>query len=97
MAFESKALRVQLPCGDATVLEGEGENQEILVCAHTFHCGGDYTLILLCGDSCNNPESNNRIEPATMTVGADDLSALRAALERRLSEIDDAERALAER
>jgi hypothetical protein len=94
MAFQAKRLRVQLPCGEASVYE---ELEPVLPVAPTTWCPlpsrvpTDVTQLVLCGPGTERPP----VDPDSVTVSPEGLKTLRRQLEARLALVADAERAVA--
>ena len=106
MAFESRRLRVQLPCDPHTIVE------EAQTCRQggspAFHCRvscgipsdcAPNTCEVTCGQTYCDPSCDllASFPTGTMLVDAAQLPMIRARLEAQLREIEAAERAVRER
>jgi hypothetical protein len=106
MAFESKRLRVQLPCGETTLVEQDIQ-ADFRICAVTCELGASVVVrcIASCRFSCEFtceytglraeqeacPEGSAQPDPGTVLVSAEQLPAIRAQLEAQLAEVQVAE------
>ncbi len=113
MSFQSKRLRVQLPCGEGTVVEQAVDCPKGTACPPgSFFCVdtcvfGEHSRVGpegLCNlpscDFASNPcgiGSDPRFDPWSMVFDPEDLPVLRRSLEAQLDEIKKAEQALEEK
>ena len=113
MSFSSKRLRVQLPCGDRTVVEVAIGCPERMVCHDMISFPCDPNTCVFGRQSQVGPEGQSPCDFGTMNcvsfgsdpgpiradlvLDAEQLSLLKTTLEAQLEEIDKAEEALKEK
>ncbi|HEV7937820.1 MAG TPA: hypothetical protein VGP18_07325 [Solirubrobacteraceae bacterium] len=111
MAFESKRLRVQLPCGETTVVEQDVQ-ADFRICAVTCDLGTSVVVrcIASCRFSCEFTceytgilaeeeacaQGSAQPDPGTVLVGLEQLPVIREQLEAQLAEVRAAEGAVGE-
>jgi hypothetical protein len=104
MSFQAKRLRVQLPCGEQTVVELEFA-RAVQNCAifrgvpdtNYWPTCGDSCDVGSCGGTCGGNFWTPALLGARMVIEADELPMLRDDLHTRLEEVKKAQQALEER